>query len=277
MSVIKFSVLMSVYYKDNALFFQESVKSLLSQTLPPDQIVVVKDGPLPVELDLILFSLESEYKHLIVVVSLPMNLGLARALNFGFKFIKYDIIARMDSDDICIPNRFEVQIPYMVINKLDLIGGQICEFVDNPSNVVSFRVLPTTHERIVKFMKWRSPFNHPTIIFSRKLYETVNGYDEVFFPEDYMFFVKSFMAGFKFANVSDFVLNFRLGSAKNSSLKRRLGMQYALSEYKLYREFRRLKFISIFHLFLLLITKIPLRFLPPFLFRLIYKLSRYLK
>jgi glycosyltransferase involved in cell wall biosynthesis len=123
--VIDFSVLMAVYNKETPSFLKRSIESLLIQTLVPNEVVLVKDGILTEELDSVISDFEIQYPHIFTVVSLSHNRGLANALNEGMRVVRNPIVARMDSDDICIKNRFELQLDYLLKNNLDIVGGQI--------------------------------------------------------------------------------------------------------------------------------------------------------
>lgn len=274
-AISPFSVLISVYYKEKANFLTKSLKSVINQTLLPDEIILVKDGLLTDELDSVINNFVTKYPHIFTVVSLAQNKGLANALNEGIKLAKNPIIARMDSDDICFENRFEVQMNYLTANNLDIVGGQIVEFSSDIKDIVSVRKVPLLHEDIVKFMKFRSPFSHPTIFFKKEVSDTLGGYDANIFPEDYDFFVKAKLAGFKFGNVEEHVLYFRLGENLSDAIKRRWGIKYAINELKLYRRFLKYGFYNYFDFLKVLFFKIPLRIIPFKLYSYIYfKFSR---
>jgi glycosyltransferase involved in cell wall biosynthesis len=267
---IDFSVLMSVYYKENPIFLKKSLESLMSQTLLADEVILVKDGKLTDDLDIIIDDFKLRYPNVFNIVSLPENRGLSNALNEGIKIAKNSIIARMDSDDVCFANRFEVQVNYMIANDLDIVGGQIIEFSKDIDEVISIRKVPLYHEEIVKFMKFRSPFSHPTIVCKKKCFEMLNGYDITIFPEDYDFFIRAYLAGFKLGNVVENVLYFRLGENLSDAIKRRWGIKYAINEVKLYRKFLKLGFFNYLDFFKVLIFKIPLRILPFKIYKFIY-------
>lgn len=275
MKTIDFSVLMSVYYKENPIFLKKSLESLMFQTILPAEVILVKDGKLTFDLDNTIDDFNLRYPNVFNIISLPQNRGLANALNAGLKVAKNSIIARMDSDDVCFANRFEVQINYMLANDLDIVGGQIIEFSTNIEDVVSIRKVPLDHKRIVEFMKFRSPFSHPTIVCKKHCFETLTGYDTNIFPEDYDFFVRAYLAGFKFGNVKENVLYFRLGGNLSNAIKRRWGVKYAINELKLYNKFLKIGFFNYLDFIKVLIFKIPLRILPFRLYRFIYfKFSR---
>src|SRR5690625_5107940 len=150
----KYSVLMSIYSKEEPKFFKESIESMLAQTLLPEQIVIVKDGPLTRELDLIIDEYTSRKEGLFTIVPLTKNIGLGKALDKGLEACENELIARMDTDDISLPERCEKQVQaFNKDSELSIVGAMIDEFYDEPSNIVSSRNVPTNHEEIVKFMR----------------------------------------------------------------------------------------------------------------------------
>ncbi|UTN04627.1 glycosyltransferase [Flavobacterium bizetiae] len=271
----EFSVLMAVYNKEIPEFLEKSIESLLNQTFVPNEIVLVKDGELTEGLDSVIHYYEKKYPYIFNVVSLAKNKGLANALNEGMRVVRNSIVARMDSDDICFFNRFEIQMDYLIDNNLDIVGGQIIEFSKEIEDVISIRQVPLFHKEIVEFMKFRSPFSHPTIMFKKEAFDAINGYDTTIFPEDYDFFVRAYMAGFMFGNVKENVLYFRLGENLSEAIRRRWGIKYAINEVKLYRKFLKIDFFTYIEFTKVLLFKIPLRVLPFKLYSYIYfKFSR---
>jgi glycosyltransferase involved in cell wall biosynthesis len=229
---MKFSVLMSVYKSDNPNHFETALKSIWDdEVLKPDQIVLVQDGPVGQEIKSVINKFKSTLGDKLFFLELPFNLGLARALNEGLRFCKYDLIARMDSDDICFPDRFDKQIAYFTNNDVDILGGQLIEFGKDIYDVISQRKVPLHHQDIVRFMKYRSPFSHPSIMIKKSVYEALEGYDGEIFPEDYDFFVRAYLKGFKFANLEDTILWFRMGEDQSKAIKRRWGVNYAKNEF----------------------------------------------
>lgn len=269
----KISVVMAVYKNDNHLFFKQAVNSLLNQTYMPSEIIIVVDGTVNKKINNVINQLS--LNNLIKIIKLPINKGLANALNIGISSSKYDLIARMDADDICFVDRFEKQVKFLTNENLDLVGGQIIEFGNNFNDIISERKVPITHQEIIRFMKFRSPFNHPTILFKKKVFDSINGYDVKIFPEDYDFFVRVYLSGHKMGNLIDNVLWFRLGKNFSESLRRRWGLLYAKNEYLLYKKCLKLGFLNKFDFIKLIIFKISLRFLPFSIFKFIYfKISR---
>lgn len=264
----RISVVISVYKNDKVSFFNEAIESLLQQTYLPSEIIIVVDGFVNNEINDLLDDLSSN--TLIKIIRLSENMGLANALNVGIKSAKYGLIARMDADDISFTDRFEKQINYIIKENLDIVGGQIIEFGKNIQDVISERKVPVNHKDLVRFMKLRSPFSHPTILFKKEVFTSLGGYDSSVFPEDYDFFVRAYLKGFKFGNINQNLLWFRLGDDYTNAIKRRWGKLYAINEYKLYRNFLKLGFFNLFDFFKAVILKIPLRVLPFRVYKFIY-------
>ena len=248
-----FSVLLSLYSKENPLFFKQSFESLFSQTLLPSEVVLVKDGPLTVELD----TIGSDYEQrcsILKVVTLEKNQGLGKALNEGLKHCSNDIVARMDTDDIAKPSRFEKQIKVLCENPdIDVVGTWIDEFLDDISNVLSVRKLPERNDCICKFAKKRNPINHPTVMFRKSAVIASGGYKHFPLFEDYYLWIRMLLNGRRFYNIQESLLYFRISSAV---YKRRGGWKYAIDEYRLRKVMYNSNFIS----FIEFISEVPLRF-----------------
>ena len=169
-----FSVLMSVYKKEKSEFLDESLKSIESQTIMPNQIVLVEDGPLTLELYKVIERHKRKYDGLYDIVRGKQNQGLGSALRLGTSNAKGEWIARMDSDDIAVPNRFELQLREIIANpNLSLLGGQVDEFEASIENVVGHRDVPLYEKQIRQFLKWRNPFNHPTVMIKKIFYKVL--------------------------------------------------------------------------------------------------------
>tara|TARA_R110002049_G_scaffold113107_1_gene263155 strand:+ start:7121 stop:7939 length:819 start_codon:yes stop_codon:yes gene_type:complete len=264
----KISVVMSVYSNDKAIHFKHSVESLLNQTYKPSEIIIIVDGKVPTKIE----ELLNYYKenNIINIIWLEENKGLANALNVGISRSKHELIARMDSDDICFEDRLEKQLKHLTENNLDFIGGQMIEFGNDKKDIISYRKVPVNHVDIVKYMKFRAPFSHPTVLFKKEVFIKLNGYDVNIFPEDYDFFVRVYLNGFKMGNLNENVLWFRLGANLSEALKRRWGKSYAKNEYKLYKKYFKLGFYNRLEFFKAILFKIPLRLLPFPVFKFIY-------
>lgn len=225
----KFSVCTSVYKNDKPDFVRVALDSMLEQqNVKPDEIVLVQDGPVPEELSLLLLEYESKYPKLMHVIRLEKNGGLGNALRLGVESAKYNIIARMDSDDICQPDRFEKQLTYLDAHpECDIVGGQMTEFIDSPDNIVGRREVPLTNEEIYEFMKSRCALNHVTVMFRKEAVMKAGNYQDWFWNEDYYLWVRMMMADCKFANIPDVAVNVRSGADQYA---RRGGKKYFDSE-----------------------------------------------
>lgn len=236
---MNFSVLLSVYYKENPLFLEQSLESVFSQTLLPKEVVLVKDGPLTSELNQVIVKFQKQYPCL-KIIELNENKGLGYALNEGLKYCSYDWVARMDTDDICYSNRFEEQFSLIQeYPQVSFVGSLISEFEDTIDNIVSYRVLPEKHEDILLYAKTRCPLNHPTVIFRKQAVLDLGGYGH--FPEDYHLWVRALMNGYKFYNVQKPLLYFRVNL---DTIRRRGGLSYAKIEIKHQREFYKMGFLT---------------------------------
>lgn len=227
--MVNFSVVTSVYRNDKPEFVREALDSMLvNQAVKPSEIVLVQDGPVPSTLELLLFEYEKKYSDVIHMIRLEKNGGLGNALRLGVENALYDIVARMDSDDICLPDRFEKQLRYLEQHsECDIVGGQMTEFIGEASNIVGKRVVPEDNEAIYKFMKSRCALNHVTVMFRKKTVMRVGNYQDWFWNEDYYLWVRMMMAGCVFANLPDVLVNVRSGEDQYA---RRGGMKYFKSE-----------------------------------------------
>ena len=227
--MVNFSVVTSVYRNDKPEFVREALDSMLvNQAVKPSEIVLVQDGPVPSTLELLLFEYEKKYSDVIHVIRLEKNGGLGNALRLGVENALYDIVARMDSDDICLLDRFEKQLRYLEQHsECDIVGGQMTEFIGEASNIVGKRVVPEDNDAIYKFMKSRCALNHVTVMFRKKTVLRVGNYQDWFWNEDYYLWVRMMMAGCVFANLPDVLVNVRSGEDQYA---RRGGMKYFKSE-----------------------------------------------
>lgn len=223
----KYSVLMSVYYKENPEFLKASIQSMINQTLKPDEIVIVKDGVLTEELDEIIERFIKIEPYLFKIVALKKNIGLGRALDEGLKNCKNELVARMDSDDISLPDRCATQCELFTKKpELSIVGTIIDEFYDEPDNIVSSRIVPTKHEDIVKFIRRRSPFNHPTVMFKKSDVIRCGGYGYLRRKQDLDLFSRMINNNCKSANINKSLLLFR---SNEDNFKRRKSWSYCKS------------------------------------------------
>ena len=199
----KFSVLMSVYYKEKPEYLKLAIDSVINQTLKPNEIVIVEDGKLTDELEKVISEYEKKYKF-IKVIRFEKNRGLGIALNEGIKHCSYDYIARMDSDDVSLPNRFEIQIGFM--NKypqIDVIGSNICEYDISLEKKLNNKIVPESNEDIYKYMKKRNPFNHMTVIYKKTKVITAGSYIDCPGFEDYYLWARMASNKCNFYNIQE--------------------------------------------------------------------------
>lgn len=245
MSVSKYenySVLMSVYYKENSEYLKQAIESIQAQTFPTDDFVLVCDGSLNQELDSVIKKKQQEMKNILNVVRLKKNAGLGNALNKGIQQCKNELVARMDSDDISYPDRCEKQL--MVFNtypEISVCSGIVEEFATNPKVVESRRVPPETQEEIREFAKVRNPFNHPCVMYKKPDVEAVGSYKDFYLLEDYYLWVRMIMAGYQGYNLQEPLLHMRAGT---DMYMRRGGLKYAKTQEKLFRFMKNNGFIS---------------------------------
>ena len=164
----KYSVLMSLYIKEDPAFLRQAVDSMLAQTVKPDEIVIVEDGLLTEELYAVLKAYTEAEPELFHIVKSEKNIGLGLALNLGLKECRNELVARMDTDDISKADRCEKQLAMFTEDpELAIVGAYVDEFHDAPEQVVSTRAVPQTHEEIYQFAKKRSAFNHPAVMYRK--------------------------------------------------------------------------------------------------------------
>lgn len=225
----KFSICTSVYKNDKPEFVRVALDSMLvSQSVKPAEIVLVLDGPVPEGLQQLLHEYEAKYPNVMNVIRLEKNGGLGNALKLGVENVKFALCARMDSDDICLPDRFEKQLAYFEAHpECDIVGGQITEFIDRPDNIIGKREVPCDNEAIYQYMRSRCAFNHPTVMFKKKAVLDAGNYQDWFWNEDYYMWIRMMEQGCVFANLPDVLVNMRSGLDQYG---RRGGKKYFDSE-----------------------------------------------
>lgn len=223
---------MSVYHNDIPAFVKRAIESSTkNQTLKPDEVVLVVDGPVTDELRELIIGISASASTMFNVIWLPENKGLGNALRVGVENAKYEIIARMDSDDVCMPDRFQKQIAYVEKHPdCDIVGGQITEFIDSESNITGRREVPLSDSEIYKWIKKRCPFNHMAVMFRRTSVLAVGNYLDWHFNEDYYLWIRMAETGCCFANLPDTLVNTRVGK---DMYRRRGGWRYFKSEARL--------------------------------------------
>ena len=262
-----YSIIMCLYKNDKPNYFQEAIDSLLNQTVKSNDIVIVCDGPISKELNNIVIKYKKKYNSIISVIKLKVNQGLSVAINEGVKYCKNDIIARMDSDDISVEDRFEKQLNFLTKNNIDIVGGLIEEIQEDGKKTNLIRKVPETNEEIIKYSKYRSPFNHPTIMIKKQILTENNGYANIKLFEDYYFFIKN-IKKYKSYNIQETLVYMRAG---NSLYKRRGGINYAKKYLTFKKTLLKEHEINIFEYIISLFIRLPIILLPNFIRKNIYK------
>lgn len=238
----KYSFLMSVYYKEKPDYLELSIKSMLNQTVKPDEIIIVEDGPLTEELNQLIDKFASKNKKVFTIVPLEKNMGLGLALNEGLKVARNELVARMDSDDICKPQRCERQLQeFEKDEKLVICGSNIDEFNGEIENVTGHRVVPEKIEEIYEFSKRRSAFNHPTVMYKKSKVLENGGYSNLRRNQDVDLFGRLIFAGCKAYNVQESLLWFR---SDDELAKRRKSWENSKSYIETIKRFWKMGFSS---------------------------------
>ncbi|WP_040976215.1 glycosyltransferase family 2 protein [Necropsobacter massiliensis] len=266
---MKFSVLMSLYIKENPQYLSECLESLKTQTLPADEIVLVFDGALTPALE----SAVQHYQELLPlkIVRLAQNRGLGKALNEGLQHCVNEWVLRMDTDDICQPQRFEKQAAFIRQHPDSVIvGGQIAEFGTDMQDIVSYRRVPTDAADIVAFTRRRCPFNHMTVAYKKSAVLAAGGYQDL--QEDYYLWI-NLVAKYpqQVANLADILVYARVG---NGMVGRRRGLAQAKCEWNLFKLKRRLNMQGIVAGLSVFALRVIPRLLPLWLLQVVYRFLR---
>jgi glycosyltransferase involved in cell wall biosynthesis len=259
MNKIKISVMMSVYHADNPLFFREALQSIFNQTLLPDEVILVVDGKVSSETEGIIKEFETSNN--IKTTWVEKNMGHGHARRIGLDRCNNELVAVMDSDDICVSNRFEKQVECFIENeRLSAVGSSISEFINDTSNVIGKRVLPTKDYEIKEYLKMRCPFNHMTVMFRKSEVMRAGGYQDWYHNEDYYLWIRMYLKGSLFFNKEDVLVYAR---TNEDFYRRRGGWKYFLSEFKLQKFMYSNKINSLFTYWNNVIVRLIVQLLLP--------------
>ena len=239
---LSFSVCMSVYKNDNPADFTEAVLSIYNQTCPPDEIILVIDGPVH---DIMLNTIETLVKKtgIMKVIPLPKNMGHAIARQTGLEAANNNLCAVMDADDLSVPNRFEKQLKAFEEHpEVSVMGGLINEFIHTTDNVVGTRIVPEKDSDIKEYLKSRCPMNLVTVMLKKSDVLKVGGYQDWYCEEDYYLWIRLALGGYKFYNIQENLVNVRVGE---EMYQRRGGKKYFDSEARLQKYMLDHKLISL--------------------------------
>lgn len=265
-----YSVLMSVYRREKPEYLRASLKSMIEQTLPPNELVLVCDGPLTDGLESVL----KEFGGKIKTVRLKENIGLGGALSEGLRSCSNEWIARMDSDDLAAVNRCEIQMKYIDGHpNVDVLSGTIAEFVgealdttDARKTVKTYKRVPMEYEQVKKEIRYRNPINHPCVMFRKSKVMEVGSYCPCSMFEDYYLWVRMIVNDCVVENIGETLVYMRV----NDMHKRRGGMSYARAVIQFQNKLFSLKVISFPQYLFNVFFRVGMCVLPVSLRRLVY-------
>lgn len=241
MNNLKFSVSMCVYGGDNPEWFETAIESVINQSAKPDEVILVVDGPVPGNLDEVIKKYEAI--DLFKVIRLDENRGHGEARRIGLQNCSNELVALMDADDISSPDRFEKQLEvFEKDTDIAICGSNITEFTDDPQNIVGSRNVPQEDRDIKEYLKKRCPMNQVTVMFKKSKVDSVGGYIDWFCEEDYYLWLRMYLDGMKFSNISDVLVNVRVGK---DMYNRRGGIKYFKSEAGIQKYMLQNKIIGI--------------------------------
>lgn len=237
----EYSVLMSVYEKENPVFFRSSIESMINQSLPFSDFVLVCDGPLGEELEKVIKWAEGRLGERFQCIRLLENQGLGKALSQGLLHCRFDIVARMDSDDLSRKDRCLLQVEVMEKGGYDIVGCALEEFKDTPGDTGQIRLSPETQEEILTYAGKRNPFNHPCVMYRKNAVLSAGNY--VDFPgfEDYCLWIRMLKNGAKSYNLQEVLLDMRSGEGMYD---RRGGISYVKSVLRFQKYLKREEIIG---------------------------------
>jgi glycosyltransferase involved in cell wall biosynthesis len=265
-----FSVLLPTYSGETPHHLDEAIKSIINQTITPSEVVLVKDGPLNDELDHVIRKHTANYPDLFTIVELSENSGVGTASRIGLKECSGEFIALMDSDDVSLPKRFEIQLDYFEKNpQVDVLGGFLEEYSSDLSEQVGVREVPTDPAKISRWGRFRSPINNVTAMFRRQSVLEAGNYRDYRMMQDYELWARLLANNYILDNIPKVLVKSRADADMHA---RRGGIEYAQIEVKLQQEFYRMGFINAPILVFNLLTRAPLRLFPNVIRSMIYSI-----
>ncbi len=265
-----YSVLMSVYKGEVPEFFRQSLESIFSQTVKPDELVLVCDGELTDELDAVIDEYSKRLGGRLNIVRLSEPMGTAHAANMGLDVCKNEYIMKMDSDDICLPCRAEKQMTYLAGHpEVGILGSYIEEFNSENGEGIAIRKPPVDDAEIRKFARRRSPFNNQTIVYKKSEAKKIGGYsEELVRCEDYDFVVRLLIGGVKSANLPEVLVKYRVNP---DNLTRRRNFINTKSFIAVRKKIHKMGFSSFLDFLIPCMGQILLFITPSFVTGFLYK------
>ena len=265
-----YSVLMSVYGGERSEYLHAALTSIINQTLAPDEIILVCDGPLTEPLEQVV----KYFKNYLTLVRLPDNRGLGNALAEGIEYCKHEWIARMDSDDIAASDRCERQLEYVKNHpEVDVLSGTLAEFIGDAltveeavRHVISYKSLPALHQEIGEYIKYRNPINHPCVMFRKTKVLEAGNYQSCALFEDYYLWVRMYRKHSIFANLDETILYMRI----NDMHRRRGGVRYVKAITRFWTRMYRCGMIALPQYLFTIISRVLVSLMPNQIRKIIY-------
>ena len=256
-----FSILVSIYHKELPEHFNACMESIWDhQTLKPSEIILVEDGPLTHELDLVIWEWKEKLGEVLKITKLTQNVGTGKAKNIGLEQCTYEIVCIVDTDDISVTDRFEKQINELMLDpELVILGGQITEFIEDIDSPSGMRRVPLKNFELCNYAKRQSPFNNMTIASRKTKIIEVGGYQHHLWMEDYNLFLRVIARGYKIQNLPDVLVYARIDNGMHA---RRKGYEYIKSEKQLLNLKKELKLQSPIHANMLFLIRSAFRLIP---------------
>ncbi len=264
----KISVIIPIYINSKANEVKEALESIISQTKKPDEILIIIDGPVIQDVDFVISTFIIKNPQICTLKRYSNNLGIGVVLFEGVKQCKYDIIARMDSDDIAVSNRFQKQLAVINEKNVDIVGSYIGEFYESKTEIRNIRVVPIKHDDIKKFSKKRNPMNHMTVMFKKNSVIDVGGYSHIAGFEDYYLWTRMLINNSKFYNINECLVITKSG---DEVYKRRGGLSYIKNEIYFEKKLLKAHYITFIRFIINVVTRVCVRIIPNGLRGLIYK------
>ena len=260
LSLSPFSVLIAVYKREKAAFLQLALQSLVKQSLLPNEIVLVQDGPLTQELDKVIADFKKQHAGLLKVLVFERNRGLGLALRDGVQACTHEYIVRMDSDDIALPDRFAEQMGYLALHpEIALLGSSVKTFSTDHHHPEYLRRMPTDHTEIVAYAKKRNPFCHMTVVFKKSAVLASGNYQDLPYFEDYDLWVRMIAGGYQTKNLTKTAV---LVHEDEKTFARRSGPSYRRQEKRLQQIFLQSGFITLGEYWRNLLVRSLVRIVP---------------
>jgi glycosyltransferase involved in cell wall biosynthesis len=255
-----FSVAMCTYKEDDPQELSTAIDSVIEQTQPPSEIVLVKNGPVPETLETVIESHQDVHPELFSIISLKRNRARGIARQISIEQCHHEFVALMDTDDISVADRFQTQIAYLEDHSsVDVVGGYVAEFDADSECPDTIRKVPLGPDELESKARFRCPLNQPTVMARKQALLDAGGYRDIEIMEDYDLWIRVLLNGGTIANIPKVFTNVHAGG---EMYKRRGGVRYALAESKLLYEFFEMGFLTLPLLMLNLVVRIPVRLVP---------------